>query len=125
MALGIASSLRWISTGGPFMWGNGWWGQVLNVEELKYVSNHFSIRALFSGVHSNGSSFGASGTIVRGGQKHMLSGPIERIVQPAFKIRLLGFWSGIEVAEGVEVIHCGVADAPTVGKSFEIVEGPS
>ena len=49
-ALGVASGSTWISISGPSICGNGWWGQVLNVEDAYLAKSHSFILLLFSGV---------------------------------------------------------------------------
>ena len=50
------------------MQGSGWCGQILKVEEPNSFMHHCFIFSLFSGVQSNGSSVGLSGTGWRRGQ---------------------------------------------------------
>ena len=52
------------------MHGNGWWGQVLNVDEAYRARSQAFIRSLFSGVHGNGSAVGRVGGAVRLGHEH-------------------------------------------------------
>ena len=69
-ALSIASGSTCISIDGPSMHGNGWWGQVLNVDEAYRARSQAFIRSLFSGVHGNGSAVGRVGGAVRLGHEH-------------------------------------------------------
>ena len=69
-AFAVVPSFVCISIGGPGIWGQGCWWHVLKVKEPKCCSSHLFIFSLFSSVHSNGSSFGCSGTTVCWGQEH-------------------------------------------------------
>ena len=82
-ALGEASSLRCISTGGPVIQGSGRCGQVLNVDEANVGSNHSFILSLLAGTHENGKSFGLYGTTVPTGQVQGNSGLDDGSEHPA------------------------------------------
>lgn len=55
---GMACLRSCISISGPSIRGNGWWGQVLNVEDAYLAKSYAFILLLFSGVQGKGNSDG-------------------------------------------------------------------
>ena len=112
-ALGITPSSRWISTGRPVMHSSGRCGQVLKVDDAKWCSSHSSI---LTGVHSNGSATGRTGTTVRGGQDHKSRESAVCVKPPAFTLPCLS----VDLVGGC-CANGWSAAAPTDGKLWDTI----